>query len=134
MALITWNDTLSLHIDAIDQQHKKLVDMINEFYDSLSSKKGNDNIGDLLRKMKDYTVVHFNYEESLLRKSNYPDLVNHQATHKSFVDKVNDIEQRHKAGKLVVSMELTSFLKDWLISHIQGTDRRYASHLKGSGL
>jgi len=127
MAFINWDDSLSVKINSIDDQHKKLVAMINEFYDSIINRTSNEGLLKLISEMKNYTVVHFSHEEKLMKQLNYPDFVEHKKEHDLFVAKVLDVEEKTKSGKLVVSIEITTFLKDWLKSHINGTDKKYTS-------
>ncbi len=132
MALIEWTPALSLNIDMIDEQHKTLVDMINNFYDELNNKSSKELIGKLITQMKDYTHTHFKAEEELFLSYGYKDSAAHIKTHKDFIAKVNDLETRYKENKLIISFEVTNFLKDWLINHIQKTDKEYAKVIKAA--
>ncbi len=127
MALINWKDSYNLNIKEIDQQHQKLAEMINDFYDQITQKSNKELISDLIYKMKDYTKVHFATEEKLLHESNYNDLLEHKIKHQAFIDKVSDLETRFNSGKMILSFEITNFLKDWLITHIQEEDKAYVS-------
>ncbi len=127
MALINWNDSYNLNIKEIDQQHQKLATMINDFYDQITQKSNKELISDLIHKMKEYTKIHFATEEKLLHESNYNDLLEHKIKHQAFIDKVSDLETRFDSGKMILSFEITNFLKDWLITHIQKEDKAYVS-------
>jgi len=127
MALINWNDSYNLNIKEIDQQHQKLAEMINEFYDQITQKSNKELISELIHKMKDYTKIHFATEEKLLHQSNYKDLMEHKIKHQAFIDKVTDLETRYDNGKMILSFEITNFLKDWLITHIQKEDKAYVN-------
>jgi methyl-accepting chemotaxis protein len=50
---------------------------------------------------------------------------------KKFVARLDDFERQIKDGTATVSMELLTFLKDWLIKHIAGTDPGYVPYLQG---
>jgi hemerythrin-like metal-binding protein len=134
MALIKWNEQLSVGIESIDKQHQVLVSMINEFYDNISNRSSRELISELIAKMKDYTVFHFNYEENIFKKHNYIKTDAHKKEHDDFVAKVLDLEDRYNNGGLVVSFEITTFLKKWLIDHIQGTDKEYSDFLIAKGV
>lgn len=134
MALIEWSDNISVGIESIDKQHKVLIGMINEFYDLIKIKSNNALIEDLIGKMKRYTLVHFKFEESLFESHNFPYTEEHKIEHQDFVNKVIDLEQRLQDGKLIVSFEVTSFLKKWLLEHIQGTDKKYTNLLVSKGV
>ncbi|HAN79610.1 MAG TPA: bacteriohemerythrin [Bacteroidales bacterium] len=132
MAYFDWNDSMKLGISAIDDQHKKMVDMIDEFYTALKNGAGNESIQKLIKGMNDYTVFHFSYEEKLLKEKGYPVFDSHKEDHDRFIAKVKDFESRFNTGKLLLTIEVTSFLKDWWSNHIQKSDRAYVEHLANS--
>ncbi len=134
MAFINWSEDYSVKIESIDIQHKKLVEMINRFYDDLKSKSNNELIGNLIADMKNYTVYHFTTEENLFKKYEFPEFETHKKEHDDFVNKVIDFEKRFKEGKMILSFEITDFLKKWLINHIQETDKNYSKFLKEKGV
>jgi hemerythrin len=134
MPLFTWKDSLSVKIESIDKEHKNLINMLNEFYENIISKTNQENISELISKMKDYTIFHFTNEERLLREHNYPKFNEHKKEHEKFIEKVSDMEKRFKEGKLILSLEVTSFLKDWLQNHIMVTDKQYSDFLERKGI
>ncbi len=64
MAFIAWTDELSVDIGEIDEQHKKLINMINDLSYAMSKGKGRDVIEAILVGLRDYTVEHFAHEEN----------------------------------------------------------------------
>jgi len=134
MAAITWTESLSVKIDSIDDQHKKLIDMINDFYENISKKTNEENIIKLIGGMKSYTVMHFNKEEILMKQYQYPFFEQHKKEHEEFIVKVNALEEKLKKGTLIISFEITNFLKDWLKNHIQHTDKQYTEFFLMHGL
>lgn len=126
MALIEWTEDLTLKIDIIDEQHRKLVDMINEFYFELNKKGNKKLVSELITKMTNYAQLHFKTEEELFSSYSYDDAGSHIKKHEDFTDKVKDLTNRYKTGKHILSFEITNFLKDWLINHIQKCDKEYA--------
>jgi hemerythrin len=134
MALIVWDDSLSVKINSIDDQHKVLVKMINDFYDNIINKSSVESINKLVVEMKKYTIVHFSNEEKIMQKTLYPNYSTHKIEHDKFVSKVIELEDKLKSGKLVVSLEITTFLKDWLKNHIQVTDKRYSDYFIKNGI
>jgi methyl-accepting chemotaxis protein/hemerythrin len=129
-----WSNSLSVNIVQLDDQHKKLVAMVNELHRAMKLKKSNSVIGSILDRLADYTVSHFGTEERLFARYGYPEEKAHVEIHRKLVAQVVDIQKKFKAGEAMVSMELMSFLKDWLINHIQGTDKKYSSFLRGHGV
>ena len=134
MAFINWDDSLSIKIDSIDEQHKKLIGMINDFYDSIQNRSNNELISKLIRSMKEYTIEHFKFEENLFKQYNYSHSKEHNQEHELFVKKVKELEQKLNSGTIILSFEITSFLKDWLKKHILVSDMKYAGFLIDKGV
>lgn len=134
MALFDWNDRYSINIKSMDEQHIKIVEMINDLYRALLSSKPRDVLGETLDRMIDYAVEHFQDEEELMKSHEYPWLNSHRAEHEAFVEKVLDYRKQFDAGALTLSTEITKFLKDWLVSHIMGDDRKYGLHMNKRGV
>ncbi|NOU20061.1 MAG: hemerythrin family protein [Bacteroidales bacterium] len=134
MAAIVWTEALSVKVKSIDDQHKKLIDMINDFYDSINKHSNDELILNLINSMKNYTVMHFSTEEKYMLQYKYPHYDQHRVEHQNFVSKVNEFEKKVKSGKIIVSYEITSFLKDWLKNHIQDTDKKYSDFFVKHGI
>jgi hemerythrin len=134
MAKIKWNENMSVGVKVIDYQHKTLIEAINGFYEVVGNISNKELIGNMLKKMKDYSAFHFNYEEQLLKKHGYPQLPYHKIEHKNFIDKVEDLNDRFMSGKLVISLEITSFIESWITKHIMATDKQYGAFLNAKGL
>lgn len=91
-------------------------------------------VGDLLKRLLDYTRKHFSEEEAMLAKAGYPALDQHRAVHRDLTKKVEEYVTRHTQGDPTVGPQLARFLSDWLNSHIQSTDQNYGKWLKDSGI
>jgi hemerythrin-like metal-binding protein len=134
MALLTWDDSLSVKISSIDEEHQKLFNLINDFYAGLSNNSNAQSLKILIKGMKDYTLTHFRNEETFMKLYNYPKLNTHMAEHADFIAKVTTLEEKLNSGKLIVSFEVTNFLKDWIKNHIKKTDIRYSDFLIQKGV
>jgi len=133
MAFMSWDDSFSVNVKEIDLQHQKLIDMINEFYSHVGKNSGQA-FRALLDSLVDYTHYHFSTEERYFQRFGYPGAVNHTEMHQEFIDKVSDVGTRLDRGELVISLEMTSFLKDWLTHHIKQVDKAYAQFFNDHGL
>lgn len=133
MDVITWKPEYDIGIQEIDEQHKKLVALINDFYTAIVRNSNQEELAKVIDAVVDYTKVHFAIEECLLRMFEYDDYAAHKRGHDLFVEKVLSIDQRFRAGDTSVSMELFSLLRDWLIQHIQEKDTQYAPVLLKRG-
>lgn len=134
MPLINWNDSYSVNVKEIDKQHQKLVDLINDLHEGMRTGKGKEILGKILKGLEDYTVYHFGFEEKLLNQANYPDIRTHSKIHQDFVADLKDKIAKYESGQTVLTMEIMDFLKNWLMNHIMGTDKKYTSFVNGKGI
>ena len=77
MPLMTWTDKLSVGVGVIDEDHKKLVGMVNELYDAMQAGQGRDSLGRILNGLVQYTKFHFAREEKCFAQTGYPAAVPH---------------------------------------------------------
>ena len=134
MAMVTWNDSLSVKVAEIDLQHKKLVSMINELYDAMKIGKGKEVTGKILNGLISYTTTHFQQEEKYFDKFCYPDKVNHKKEHLDFVKKVSEFKNDFESGKVTLTIDVMNYLSDWLFKHIKVTDKNYSKFFNDKGL
>jgi hemerythrin len=134
MAMITWNDSLSVKVREIDLQHEKLIGMINELNEAMKSGKGKESLGKIINGLISYTATHFKQEERYFDKFKYPDTANHKKEHVAFVKKVTEFKEGFEKKDLAVTMEVMNFLSDWLRNHIKGTDKKYSKFFNEKGL
>ena len=131
---ITWNEFYELGINAIDEQHEKLVDMINRLYDAFMAGKAQEITNDILNEMEEYAHYHFKTEEDIFGKHKYPDTDAHLLLHKVFFEKTSLYKEEHAAGKEDIHYKLLDYLKDWLLNHIQGADVKYVEYFKSKNI
>lgn len=134
MAFITWTDELSVEIGEIDEQHKKLINMINDLSYAMSKGKGKDVVEAILSGLADYTLEHFASEEEYFTRFGYPGSLTHKREHNEFVAKIGQFQSDYKSGKITMSLEIMKFLKDWLQNHIMASDKEYIRCFKENGL
>ncbi len=134
MALVTWNDNLSVNVEEFDRQHKKLIALINELNDAMSVGKGKDVLEKIVNELVRYTVTHFKDEEKCFARFRYPDTFNHRIEHLAFIRRVANFKNEIENGKLPLSVEVLSFMSDWLKKHIMGTDKKYSQFFNENGL
>lgn len=134
MAFIQWRQDFSTGIGQIDEQHKKLVGMVNDLYEAMSKGEGKDALGRVLGGLVSYTKGHFATEERLMTQHAYPGFAAHKTEHDKLTAQVLELEAKFKAGKAVMTVQVASFLKDWLANHILNTDKQYGPYLLGRGV
>lgn len=134
MAFMIWNDNLRTGIEIVDQQHRGLVDLMNQVAPALAHTKTPrvEAIEPLLKKLLDYSAEHFRTEEEIMSRLNMDarGRSHHEASHARFVADVLAMVQSAKTGQEVGGDRLLSFLASWLILHILGEDQTMARQVR----
>ena len=134
MPIMSWSDAYSTGIAEIDQQHKKLIDLINSLHDAMSKGHGKEVLGKILGELITYCASHFAVEEKLFDKHGYPDAAEHKEKHQKMTSKVLDLQKQFAQGKATLTLEVMDFLQQWLDKHILGTDKKYGPFLNSKGV
>ncbi len=134
MVLIEWNDSFSVQVDEIDDQHQILVSMINDLHEAMIQRLGDRILADIVEGLIEYTETHFKTEEEYFARFGYADTTNHLKEHAAFVQTVAGFKQGLDDGKLFLSIEILNYLSDWLRNHIKRTDMKYVPFFKSMGL
>lgn len=124
-----WKDAYSVQVPEIDEQHKRLVAIINRLQDAMLQGRGRAVIESVLNDLEDYTRTHFTFEEQLLAKSGYPKLVAHEAQHKGFIAKLTQLRDEYRSGSITMSVQVMEFVREWLTQHILQEDKAYSEHM-----
>ncbi len=123
MAFIELGDRIVTGFDEVDNQHKRLISILNELYVAMKSGKSEEIIDKILNELHSYTIYHFSTEERYMKKYGYPKFVEHKGQHDNFAARIKDFMKRRARGEATLSIELMNFLKDWLINHIITKDK-----------
>lgn len=134
MPLFTWSSDYSVGVAALDSQHTKLFDILNELHDAMSTGQGQKVSGPLLQKLLTYTRSHFAAEEKLMETTQYPGLAKQRTQHAGLTRKVEDFLARLERGESAVNVDLLIFLREWLKNHIQREDKEYSPWLLQHGV
>ena len=131
---LQWKNEYSVGIKQIDDDHKKLISLLNQFaiaYDYAMSESFEKKA---LDELVSYTKYHFEREEQLLQDNDYPDFEAHKAQHQAMINQVEKFVRLYNDKGHDALDEITGFLTDWLINHINGTDKQYSHHLNERGI
>jgi len=134
MSIFPWKSKYSVYVESIDEQHKKLVDLLNFLSEEMSKGKAKAVLAPILDNLIDYTFYHFEEEEKYFEKIDYPNAEKHRAEHQQLIEDVLRFKTNHEAHKIGLTVELMKFLKEWLINHISGTDMDLGKLLNRSGI
>lgn len=133
MAFFEWSPGLSVGLESVDRQHRMLIGYINELSDAVDGDRSTFVLQKVLERLRNYTKVHFAYEEAMFQVFKYEEADDHGHAHHAFVRMIEDCERRHAMGEANVGEELLKYLKHWLSEHILVEDKNYARVLVARG-
>ncbi|HNR89429.1 MAG TPA: bacteriohemerythrin [Spirochaetota bacterium] len=134
MDYIQWSDNLSVGVQVFDEEHKNLVGFVNRLNNALTIGSAKKTMEEILSSLIRYTIIHFKHEEDYMALHGYPALEKHRAEHEALKAQVADFHERFVAGKTTFSLELMTFLRDWLTNHILGSDMAYRGFFNERGV
>lgn len=134
MALIEWNQALSVAIKQFDDQHQQLVAMVNQLHQAIKEGQGADTLHLILTGLVQYTQSHFAAEEALMEQYDYPEYPRHRQEHADLVRQVEEISVQLEKGSRLQPINVMQFLVNWLTNHIKGEDKRYTAFFQSKGI
>jgi hemerythrin-like metal-binding protein len=123
-AWVEWDDSLSVGIDAIDEHHRYLFDLINDLFEVVINKRGVREISRLIKATDAYAKVHFRTEEQMMRHYGYEDIHHQEQQHHAFEAKIHELFEELHVNPLIAQFDVLSYLRDWLIHHIRVEDAK----------
>ena len=132
MAFLNWEAKYEFGIPEMDKQHKKWLEILNKFYDQVSSGDIKEKMGTMVDEALQYTKFHFSEEEKFMEKMKFPHIKEQQKMHKEIVATLEKFKADLNSKKLITSTALTNELKNWFKMHILVEDMKYANHFKKS--
>jgi hemerythrin len=121
--IISWEEKYSVGIAKIDEQHQKLFNYLNDYYESIASGKSSETISLTLKNLIDYASYHFKDEEDWMSTIPGYDASEHVAEHKYFISKVVELLNKNISGH-DIKFDLFDFMKEWVLNHILVTDKK----------
>ena len=126
---LIWDDSLSVQIPEIDEDHRRLVDLFNILNHSVMEGDAANYIEAVLEELICCTVWHFSHEERLMLKYGYKGLVEHKTEHQELIESARAVQQKFLQEGKPVSNEDIQFLEHWLTGHILSADMELGSYL-----
>lgn len=131
---IEWNDSFETGIREIDEQHRILVNTLNEANEKLAGDVSLDFVEQITQDLLSYALYHFETEEELMHEYGYADestedADTHLQQHRSFSGQVVKVRDNLRAGIPISREELITFLNNWLVNHILNTDKKLGAFI-----
>jgi len=132
---LAWDDSRhTLGIDSIDDQHRGLMDMINELVDVVERGCNCEVAHQHMAKIIRFTEEHFAHEEDLMHRHNFPGREKHAAEHREVLSQAVTMTEALKPDDFNRTILVTAFLTDCAENHILREDKALALYLLGKGL
>lgn len=126
---IIWSKTLSIGVEEVDEDHRKLVDIFNTLNHAVKEREAKEYLAAVLDELINCTVWHFSHEERLMLKYQYKDKEAHQAEHRELIETVKELQQELLQGGGEMTERHIEILERWLTEHILTTDMRLGGFL-----
>lgn len=130
MNFIEWEDSYSVFVPEMDEQHKRLIKILNDLHDAMTKGRSRQQLGITLSNLVRYTNSHFVAEEKFMEGMNFGQFRLHVAKHRKLTEQVMDYKRRFDADEAISAVELLEFLRDWLVQHILQDDRMYGEQYR----
>lgn len=130
MNRIEWSEEWSVGVHVLDEEHKRIIDVINELELIIPCKNTDERLTICMSKIAHYISKHFYHEEHILQANNYPDLKDHLIQHIYFKRAIADFHMMLLEQERMVGFELLRFLRDWFVDHILREDKAYTPFVK----
>ncbi|MFO1153242.1 MAG: bacteriohemerythrin [Rhodospirillales bacterium] len=131
MAFLDWNDALLVGDRTMDDDHRRLVILINEVADCVVGAADAQTVCDAIGRLIDATEEHFLREEAMMRETGDPNAIVHARDHGVLITQIKILATLIGDGTLDVSIDLLRFFRGWLVNHIRTADRALTRHLAG---
>lgn len=128
--MITWKNDYSVKYDGIDEQHKKLISIIQEVEAEISSQEYHfTGLITVVNELDDYIKDHLAYEEAMMKKYAYPGADKHLLEHNELRYKILSINYDNIPESKEFFLDTYTYLSNWLINHILKTDKALGNYL-----
>jgi len=130
MRFVEWSEEFSVGIEAIDRDHRRLLELLNELHEAVETGGGREVLGKVLDGLILYVSYHFAHEEGLFLRTKYPGYAKHRQAHLALRNTVTEIHAEFQSGsREVLPQQVLEFLKTWLFQHIMVADRAFSEYL-----
>ena len=131
---IVWKDEYSVGIKSLDDDHKRLIFLLNQFKTAYDYDTSAEFERQALEQLVEYTRFHFTREEEMMQQAGYEDYENHRKQHKNMIAQVEEFVGLYQREGHDSLNEVSTYLTNWLINHINGTDKQYTQVMLEKGL
>jgi hemerythrin-like metal-binding protein len=134
MPLVYWDESFSVNVAEIDAQHQTLFDLINKLYEAMKKGLGKEVLPKIIDELFNYVEKHFSTEEKYFDRFGYQETESHKLEHYNFLKKVSEFKKSYENGEIALTIDVITFLQNWLVTHIKVVDKKYSKFFNENGL
>lgn len=127
LSCIIWDQSYCVNVEAIDAQHRKLFDIVNQLIELHEG--GSDELLPVLNDLVDYLYDHFHTEQMVMMNANFPGYLEHNKAHQKFTEKMHEFLKSYEEGKKDLAFDMLSYLRVWVRDHTLKVDRQYGEYI-----
>ena len=124
MALIQWKKEFSVGVTKLDDQHKKILKIVNQCIGQQCSTQNEREIEEILDFLQNYIKEHFKTEEEYMLKHQYSGYEEQRNEHNQFIDRLFEAQKEYLIHGRVTSVNIFNFVWDWFSQHILILDKQ----------
>ncbi|MEN9227979.1 MAG: hemerythrin family protein [Gloeomargarita sp. HHBFW_bins_205] len=126
-----WDERIKVGLPLIDNQHRELIEAINDLADAIEQQQGAAAVKKLIAFLKGYAEWHFGQEESCAFRHQCPIAETNQKAHARFLEMLNQWHREYteSGASEEQARKIHAALGDWLLDHIYQIDTRLAQEI-----
>ena len=130
---LKWDKSCSTGVEKFDDQHKKLLELLNKMLGSIKEREETSGMGSVLKDLFFFAISHFNDEEEALKRFGYEHLEEQKKEHDKIKLMVGRLHQNYLAGNMPETIEILEVITRWFEDHLKNVDTKYGPFLKEKG-
>lgn len=127
MVVVLWDKNFSVGVENLDEQHKNIINILNDLYTAIQEKKGNATLYLYFCELIEHATVHFACEETYMQEMEYAGFFDHRIEHDAILDKLIQHKKTYEVCETFLSTEHLQFMRAWMIHHMAFSDQKYAA-------
>ena len=141
MPKIVWSKRYRVNVKKLDNQHQHIAELVNAINDRIKARDDSKGIVTGFTELIDFTKNHFETEETLMKKTDFPDRKKHRKEHKELVNLLSDVRKQFKREAKSfgdfdydVAKDWLAIHADWFSVHLVHSDRDFGAFLNKKGI
>lgn len=134
MPKVTWSADYSINVAEIDEQHQKILELVNDLHSAVESCIDKEELRVKLSALVEFTDFHFSTEDRLMKKHGYPGFKGHHREHRQLIGHLKELAKAVSKGKRPTFYSDYDVSTDWALTHIRDYDSGLGVFLNSKGV